>query len=798
MTASAELKHPPPSSPEGAQTRTFAALPASARLYVQAVTLAGAVVFLLRLPNHLEAPTSFFLLFAAAVCAATLKVTLPLTRSGATMALTYVVDFLSLILIGPRETMLISVMAAWVQCHVRAARSTPLFRVMFSLSVIVLTIQASGLAYDALGGRARDLDAIALARPLVGAAMTYFVVNSVLVAIAIALSTRQPIAGFWRDSFQWSAPSYLVGAGVAAVAAKIVESQAFWMVPLIAAPVYVTYRTYTVYLGRIEDNRRHVAELSQAHEQAVDALAHARRSEQALAAEKEQLRVTLMSIGDGVITTDVGGVIALMNEGAEKFTGWSQEEAVGRPLADVFRAVDRDTRQPLADPVAQVLRTRESIVRDGVALVSRDGTERLIEDTSAPIRDDDGAVIGAVLGFRDMTDAIHLQEERLKASKLASLGVLAGGIAHDFNNILTAILGNIALARMDEHLEEETATILAEAETACQRAKGLTRQLLTFSKGGAPVKTTLKLETILRDTVTFALRGSNVKCEFMMARDLAVQADEGQISQVIGNLVINAQQAMPEGGVLIVRAANVAAHQLPRMHTPTTDRGRYVEFSIEDRGVGIPEANLSKIFDPYFTTKPHGNGLGLATSYSIVRHHGGSMSVRSRLGEGTTVHVYLPAAPDGLPAAPEATSMTQRTQATKGRILLMDDEDIVSSLGQRMLKRLGYDVQIAREGGEAIQMYQEARETGTPFDAVIMDLTIPGGMGGKEAIVQLRELDPDIRAIVSSGYADDPVMAEFSQYGFAGVMPKPFTPDELRKSLTGVLDAQDLTPQLTC
>jgi two-component system cell cycle sensor histidine kinase/response regulator CckA len=391
-------------------------------------------------------------------------------------------------------------------------------------------------------------------------------------------------------------------------------------------------------------------------------------------------------------------------------------------------------------------------------------------------------LFGLWLGIRDITERQSVREDVLRAQKLESIGILAGGIAHDFNNILTAILGNINLARIDSDLGEQTASRLLEAERGAWRAKGLTSQLLTFSRGGMPVKKVFSLGPLLRESVAFALMGSNVGFTFSIDEDLwPVEADEGQIGQVVNNIVINAGQAMPEGGEVSVRAVN---------ETVTEDAGlalkpgRYVKISIEDTGTGIPEGYLQRIFDPYFTTKQRGSGLGLATSYSIVKKHGGFIGVESQLTVGSCFHVYLPASARELamPGADAAEPLRG-----KGRILVMDDEEMVRSVAEQMLRHMGFEVEQAKDGTEAVKLYKRALEENRRFDAVIMDLTVPGGLGGKQAVKRLLKIDPQTKAIVSSGYSTDPVMSRFRDYGFVGVVTKPYDSVELFRVLTEVL-----------
>ena len=375
-----------------------------------------------------------------------------------------------------------------------------------------------------------------------------------------------------------------------------------------------------------------------------------------------------------------------------------------------------------------------------------------------------------------------MEEEAVNIEKLESIGLLAGGIAHDFNNILTAILGNISLARNDLQPGHKAFDRLRDAEKACVRAQSLTQQLLTFSKGGSPIKKVGDISKILTECCVFSLRGSNVSCGFAVADDLwPVEIDEGQISQVISNLVINADHAMPRGGVVDVEAGNVV---LSRAEGIPLQDGRYVKISVKDYGSGMPKEYLQRIFDPYFTTKHKGSGLGLATSYSIVKNHGGLITVESELGAGAVFHVYLPASEQG-EKPPEI--FEEKPLTGKGRILFMDDEDLIRDLAYEILSLLGYEVVLARNGEEAIVSYKEALKSSTPFDAVIMDLTVPGGIGGYEAMTILRKIDPNVRAIVSSGYSTDPIMADYKKYGFKGIVPKPYTVKDLGEILHKVI-----------
>ncbi len=367
----------------------------------------------------------------------------------------------------------------------------------------------------------------------------------------------------------------------------------------------------------------------------------------------------------------------------------------------------------------------------------------------------------------DITERKKMEEDLLQASKLESLGVLAGGIAHDFNNILTVISGNISLAKMIVDNENEVSEILNEVEQAAWQARDLTQQLLTFSKGGAPIKETASIQDLLRETASFVLRGSNVSCFHSIPDELwPVSIDRGQISQVINNLIINADQAMPEGGLIILFAENYSA--VPGSSLPAGD---YVKIGIIDAGTGIAPEDLPKIFDPYFSTKSKGHGLGLTSSYSIIKKHDGHIEVSSDIAVGTTVSIFLPALPEQMVYN---RKMHQIPLAGQGKILIMDDEAIIRDTLGKMLKNLGYTTGTAVDGQQALQLYQQARQSNESYDAVVMDLTIAGGMGGKEAVKRLLEIDPGAKVIVSSGYYNDPVMSDFRSYGFCGVLPKPY------------------------
>ncbi len=507
------------------------------------------------------------------------------------------------------------------------------------------------------------------------------------------------------------------------------------------------------------------------------------RSQEALSAEKEQLAITLRSIGDGVLTTNVKGCIALINKVAEELTGWTQEEALGQPLEKVFQIINGKSRERRGNPVLRIIQSGGTEGLSGkTVLLAKGGSERIISASGAPIFDKNGKPIGVIIVFRDITDKVKMQEELFRAHKLESVGILAGGIAHDFNNLLTAILGNISLAKMHAKPEDAIYTKLEESEKASLRAKGLTKQLLTFAKGGEPIKKTTSVSEIIRDSALFALTGSKNRCEFHLSDDLwPVEADDGQISQVIHNLIINASQAMEVGGKIEVSTENLRADEHPPF---ITEGKKYIKIRIKDKGRGIPEDSLTKIFDPYYTTKQKGSGLGLASAYSIIKKHKGYITVESERGQGATFKIYLPASEKSA-TLPEY--MKEKVFMGSGKILVMDDEEIVREVTGVMLNSLGYEVEFAQDGQEAIDMYKRSMETVKSYDAVLVDLTIPGGMGGVEAITQLCAMDPNIKAIASSGYANNPVMANCQKYGFLAVVSKPYAMEHLSRTLHDVL-----------
>ncbi len=517
------------------------------------------------------------------------------------------------------------------------------------------------------------------------------------------------------------------------------------------------------------------------------------RAEEALAAEKERLTVTLRSIGDGVIATDREGRVVLVNKVAEELTGWAQEEAMGHPLLEVYSLVERHSREPIVDlPGSGRAEDPSGLARQNL-LLARNGRERLVADRGTPIKDLDSLVVGSVVVFRDISEQEKIEEELLKVRKLESVGVLAGGIAHDFNNILAAILGNINLALMSTDRDDRRFNLLNRAEKASLRAKDLTQQLLTFSKGGEPVKLVTSIAEIIEDSAEFVLRGSKSKCQFRIPEDLwPVDIDPGQISQVVQNITLNASQAMPEGGIIEISCSNF--DNLNR--TVPVMAEHLLCLTIKDSGRGIAPDQLDRVFDPYFTTKEEGSGLGLAITHSIINKHGGYITVDSKPGQGTTFTIYLAAA--GRAPVQERTVEPDSVRGS-GLVLVLDDEEMVREIAREMLIHLGYEVLLAKDGSEVMDYYRQCRQEGRPIDAFLIDLTIPGGMGGRETVEKLRQLDPRVKAVVSSGYSNDPIVANFRDYGFVGVVEKPFRVNELARVIHRVMQMQAADqPVISC
>ncbi len=495
------------------------------------------------------------------------------------------------------------------------------------------------------------------------------------------------------------------------------------------------------------------------------------QSELLYRAESQRLGATLESISDGVITLDGRDRVVMCNTAAERILGRSQDTILGNKLLAT-----------LAVEPAISLTTGEPTVH---LVVDPAGGQTWLEFSVAPITDAAQRAIGTVLAFRDITARREIENQRLRTQQLESLGVLAGGIAHDFNNLLTIILGNISLVEDTPAIGREVQGPLNKMKTATESARLLTEQFLTFAKGGDPSLAPESLMRIVRQSATLAFSGASVSCKLELAPDLwNVEVDRGQIGQVLNNLFLNACQAMESGGTVVIKARNSATG------TEEPGTGRWVYLEVHDQGVGISEGELKRIFDPYYTTKDQGSGLGLAIAHSIVRRHGGRLTVDSDPGRGSVFTLTLPAT--DLVVRPDEAAVGTAALPS-GRILVMDDEKDVLDVCGRLLKGLGLSCVVTTDGHQTLQMYETALAKGVGFDAVIMDLTVPGGMGGKEAVQLLLEIDPEVRAIVASGYSNDPVLANYQRYGFQGALKKPFDKADLKRELARVLVRKDAT-----
>ncbi|WP_457570552.1 ATP-binding protein [Desulfovulcanus sp.] len=494
--------------------------------------------------------------------------------------------------------------------------------------------------------------------------------------------------------------------------------------------------------------------------------------------EKELFTVTLRSIGDGVVTTDKECRVNFINRVAEEILDISMEKAYNQNFDKVVRIKGYDDDCLIKD-VVEKGRFVES-KRD--VLISAKGDEVDVAYKISPIYDRESCVQGAVMVFQDISESLRMEEERTRREKLDALGVLAGGIAHDFNNRLTATINLVELVKIDLEPTSKNYQRLDGAYKTLLRAKRLTQQLLTFASGGAPIKEATSVSELVTEVIDFTLAGSNIGRGINIDPELwPAEIDQSQIAQVLENLLVNAMQAMPHGGTVVVSAENFVLRDDSLPLSP----GKYIRISVKDTGPGIPRHYLDKIFDPYFTTKEKGTGLGLASVYSIIKRHDGFIDVISEPGKGTEFIIYLPASDIELVQTEDLQRKEKYEQDSQPmRILIMDDEEEILEVMSDILDFLGHKADLARDGKEMLEKYREALSKKEPYDLVIMDLTIPGGMGGKEAIEELLKLDPQARTVVSSGYSQDLVMSEYKKYGFMGVLVKPYTINDLAQILT--------------
>ena len=507
------------------------------------------------------------------------------------------------------------------------------------------------------------------------------------------------------------------------------------------------------------------------------------RIREALRQSEERFRQVYEHMAVGVARVSIDFHIENANEAYCRILGYSEEELIGKHLRDITHPETLEENLRLQSQLAM---GEIDHYRMEKRFLHKDGSVvHGILDANV-VRDTKGKpcyFLGSVL---DITQQKKAEQELQKMEKLKSVGTLAGGIAHDFNNIMMGLFGNISLARAKLSKDSPAVKFLKEAEKSMNRAIRLTKQLLTFAKGGAPVKEDVGIGALVEEVVLFDLSGSHVKPVFNTAKELwKAQVDKGQIQQVLSNLTINARQAMPDGGHLRITLENADE---PAELPPGLRPGKYIRVVMQDEGTGIDPKHLDRIFDPYFSTKQTGSGLGLATVFSIIQKHGGHITVDSQLGKGATFTLYLPASESRQFHEAKPPASTAPVAEQKAEILVMDDEETVLSVTRQMLEKYGFSAQGATDGKQAIAMYKQSMEAGEPFSLVIMDLTIPGGTGGKEAIKELIAIDPGAKAIVSSGYATDPVMADYGDYGFKGRLMKPFNMKALIEEVTRVIE----------
>ena len=560
----------------------------------------------------------------------------------------------------------------------------------------------------------------------------------------------------------------------------------FFITRSIAKPIHALHKgTEIIGKGNLDykvatDSMDEIGQLSRAFDKMTDELKETTVS-------REYVENIIKSMIDSLVVVTPEGTIQMVNQATCEMLGYQPEELIEQPIVKIF--IEEEMQKLFQGTGLQELIKRGFIKGIEKIYLTKDGNKIPVLFSGSVMHNSDGRIQGIICLASDISERKQMQEELLKAKKLESVGILAGGIAHDFNNFLSVILGNIELAKDDIKPEVGISECLAEAEKASIQAQALTKQLITFAKGGAPVKKIGSIGNLVKETTDYSLSGSNVKCDFLISHDLwPVEFDEGQMKHAIKNMIDNAVESMPDEGTIHVRAENfnITAEQgLPLLE------GKYVKISIRDHGVGIPEKHLSKIFDPYFSTKEmgiqKGMGLGLATTYSIINRHDGHITVESEVGVGTTFTLFLPAHEKEIrELKPLKTHKPEKPSIRTGRILVMDDEESIRKLSKKRLSQLGYESELAKDGAQAIELYKKAMDSGQPFDAVILDLTVKGGMGGKDAVKALLKINPQVKAMVSSGYSNDPVMTDFRAHGFTGALPKPNTKKELIAALKNI------------
>ena len=606
------------------------------------------------------------------------------------------------------------------------------------------------------------------------------------------IATQNRISGMFIG--QLSATNVIIDAPALNALSNILHSSAY------ALESSILYSMLREHLHTLEEKvQERTAELQTARDMAEAAalelktsneklcleISERERTEIALQESEENYRRLVELSPEAIYICAEGKLIFSNASGARLLGAGRAEELYGRTILEFIHP---DFRETIQRRIRNIRKRGESHRLIEGMVIRLDGYSIPVETSAIPFVYQDGKAILVVA--RDISEQIRMQDELIKAQKLESLGVFAGGIAHDFNNILTSILANLSFARMQITPSHQIARRLEECEKATVRASELTQQLLTFARGGEPVKKVLDPAPLIREAASFVLRGSNVKSVVELQPDLwCVEADGGQLSQSLHNLLINAAQAMPDGGEVVVGAQNVTLGEENAFRLAT---GHYLRISVEDHGCGIPPENLGRIFDPYFTTKSQGSGLGLASVYSIVKRHGGTVGIASTVGEGSRFEILLPAMPGNRPET--AGNREIDDERVDGRVLIMDDEIFIREIAEEVLRFIGYNVESCADGKEAVELYRKAKGKNTPYSCVVLDLTVPGGMGGKEAASRILEIDPKAVLIVSSGYSNDPIIANYQSYGFSGAIRKPFNTETLAGELKRVANGKNTHP----
>ena len=643
---------------------------------------------------------------------------------------------------------------------------------------VAITRQDFAQVKDALRIELKDMAIQSLA-DTIAVATSFFTIHLPIDDHILSRETARLVLIFRKESTGWkithssiSIPYYLVREGEVYPMQELVERNRF-LEELVA--------DRTMQLSEANDK------LQLINEDLAREISGHKQTEEALRESESYYRLLTEDACDVVWKIDSQFRFTYISPADERLRGYKAEEVIGHHIFEMF------DEEGIAAHKKAVQQRREAD-QNGVQTGSRtfeaqnrckDGRWLWVEINSTPERDRNGNIIGYHGITREITERKVREKERLKIEQLESLGALAGGIAHDFNNILTGIMGNISFAQRLLDPSHSSYKPLAEAEKSSLRAAELAHQLLTFARGGEPVKKQVSLQQLVNETVSLVLSGSNVKGSVEIPDSIhAVEADEGQMSQVFHNIIINAAQAMPEGGTLTISAQNTTLDSANTLYLPS---GNYVRLSFTDHGCGILDADLNKIFNPYFTTKTTGSGLGLASVHSIINKHAGHIGVSSVIGTGTTFIIHLPSICTTYSGQPGDITSIATAAHTGGSILVMDDEKVIRDMTSEVLEFLGYQSTTCENGIETIAKYKAAIASGAHFSAVIMDLTIPGGMGGKDVAQQILTIDPQACLIVSSGYSDDPVMADFSAYGFSGAIAKPYNMDELEQLLNSML-----------